>query len=273
VRESPSEKQLVAPKFTLVIYRARYYDPETGEFASRDPLEYVDGMSLYRGYFALGKVDPSGTEEKQCETTTEPGCLKIKHKCCCKPKCEVEEGPEITLGNWEDLRPKANLQRQKFDFTAKFKNDPANCIYCACCEVRLYIQWSQGYHDTKDPNHGRPNGGPPHGGFKPPQNKPDTWYEDRGNFGKKYGYRCGANHGIDSVLGDGYGNDPGPDKPEDIRLDQTNGCKYRGTDFPSAGYPGIYGGKNASFKFRVAVRDTCQKKWASKGKDITINWK
>jgi RHS repeat-associated protein len=62
VRESPSEKQLVAPKFILVIYRARYYDPSTGEFASRDPLEYVDGMSLYRGYFGLGAVDPSGTD-------------------------------------------------------------------------------------------------------------------------------------------------------------------------------------------------------------------
>ena len=40
--------------------RARYYDTETGEFISRDPLEYVDGMSLYRGYFVPGGVDPSG---------------------------------------------------------------------------------------------------------------------------------------------------------------------------------------------------------------------
>ena len=40
--------------------RARYYDPATGEFISRDPLEYVDGMSLYRGYFAPGDMDPSG---------------------------------------------------------------------------------------------------------------------------------------------------------------------------------------------------------------------
>ena len=61
MRESPSEKQLVAPKFTLVIYRARYYDPQTGEFVSRDPLEYVDGMSQYRGYFAPNGKDPNGT--------------------------------------------------------------------------------------------------------------------------------------------------------------------------------------------------------------------
>jgi len=43
-------------------FRARYYDPQTGEFISRDPLEYVDGMSLYRGYFAPGNVDPWGFE-------------------------------------------------------------------------------------------------------------------------------------------------------------------------------------------------------------------
>jgi hypothetical protein len=40
--------------------RARYYDPNTGEFVSRDPLEYVDGMSQYRGYFVPDTVDPLG---------------------------------------------------------------------------------------------------------------------------------------------------------------------------------------------------------------------
>ena len=44
----------------LMYFRARYYDPATGEFISRDPLEYVDGMSLYRGYFVPGGADPFG---------------------------------------------------------------------------------------------------------------------------------------------------------------------------------------------------------------------
>jgi hypothetical protein len=43
-------------------FRARYYDPETGEFISRDPLGYVDGNSMYRGYFVPSKTDPSGTK-------------------------------------------------------------------------------------------------------------------------------------------------------------------------------------------------------------------
>ncbi len=43
-----------------VYQRARYYDCQTGEFTSQDPLKYVDGMSLYRGYFVPVDVDPGG---------------------------------------------------------------------------------------------------------------------------------------------------------------------------------------------------------------------
>ncbi len=41
-------------------FRARFYDSTTGEFISRDPMEYVDGMSLYRGYFVPNQADPFG---------------------------------------------------------------------------------------------------------------------------------------------------------------------------------------------------------------------
>ncbi|MDP1561583.1 MAG: RHS repeat-associated core domain-containing protein [Pirellulaceae bacterium] len=44
----------------LVNFRARHYNPLTGEFLSRDPLAFVDGMSVYRGYFPLYGVDPLG---------------------------------------------------------------------------------------------------------------------------------------------------------------------------------------------------------------------
>ncbi len=48
----------------LLFMRARYYDPLSGEFTSPDPLEYVDGMSLFRGYFVSGRVDPWGLKWK-----------------------------------------------------------------------------------------------------------------------------------------------------------------------------------------------------------------
>jgi RHS repeat-associated protein len=45
----------------LWYFRARYYSDELGRFINRDPLEYVDGMSLYAGYFAQRfGLDPSG---------------------------------------------------------------------------------------------------------------------------------------------------------------------------------------------------------------------
>ena len=93
----------------LMYFRARYYDPGTGEFISRDPLEYVDGMSQYRGYFMPGTVDPDGrisieikpgggnTKRKKCTgnkkvfqqwkfilstKAPEPGSFNFEFKCC-----------------------------------------------------------------------------------------------------------------------------------------------------------------------------------------------
>jgi RHS repeat-associated protein len=50
----------------LYHFRTRWYDPATGGFISRDPLGYVDGMSLYRGYFGVKGVDPSGAVHCKC---------------------------------------------------------------------------------------------------------------------------------------------------------------------------------------------------------------
>ncbi|MBL8891006.1 MAG: RHS repeat-associated core domain-containing protein [Planctomycetaceae bacterium] len=47
----------------LYHFRARWYDPATGGFISSDPLGYVDGMSLYRGYFGIKGVAPNGSCE------------------------------------------------------------------------------------------------------------------------------------------------------------------------------------------------------------------
>jgi RHS repeat-associated protein len=44
----------------LTFFRARYFDPVLGRFIGRDPLGYVDGMSLYSAYFAPNDLDPDG---------------------------------------------------------------------------------------------------------------------------------------------------------------------------------------------------------------------
>ena len=47
----------------LHYFRARMYDSDLGRFVSRDPLEYVDGASLYTGYFANRGADPLGLKK------------------------------------------------------------------------------------------------------------------------------------------------------------------------------------------------------------------
>ena len=49
----------------LMYYRRRFYSPELGRFISRDPLKYVDGMSMYRAYFVVDGLDPSGMSTDQ----------------------------------------------------------------------------------------------------------------------------------------------------------------------------------------------------------------
>ena len=45
----------------LYYFRARYHDPNLGRFISRDPMQYVDGHSLYAAYFAQNfMTDPTG---------------------------------------------------------------------------------------------------------------------------------------------------------------------------------------------------------------------
>ncbi len=54
--------------FRIQYNRARYYDPENGRWLQRDPLEYVDGMSLYE-YVRSGpsqNIDPEGLTCNVC---------------------------------------------------------------------------------------------------------------------------------------------------------------------------------------------------------------
>ena len=49
----------------LWYFRARYFSESLGRFIGRDPMGYVDGMSLYNGYFAENfQLDPTGWEEE-----------------------------------------------------------------------------------------------------------------------------------------------------------------------------------------------------------------
>lgn len=65
----------------LYYFRARQYDPSTGVFVTRDPSEYIDGMNLYSGYFAmhLGR-DPLGLKEAKKPTVSKPSTITTGSK-------------------------------------------------------------------------------------------------------------------------------------------------------------------------------------------------
>jgi len=44
----------------LMYFKNRYYSTSMGSFVARDPKEYIDGMSMYLGYFGSDGVDPFG---------------------------------------------------------------------------------------------------------------------------------------------------------------------------------------------------------------------
>ena len=60
VRRTPSQTRFENQKPSLRYKRARIYSAQLGRFISRDPIGFVDGMSLYRGYFVPNHIDPFG---------------------------------------------------------------------------------------------------------------------------------------------------------------------------------------------------------------------
>ena len=64
VRENPGEVESENQKRSQRNKRARFYSPQLGRFISRDPLGFVDGMSLYRAYFVPKGIDPFGLDWK-----------------------------------------------------------------------------------------------------------------------------------------------------------------------------------------------------------------
>ncbi|MBL8889359.1 MAG: RHS repeat-associated core domain-containing protein [Planctomycetaceae bacterium] len=69
-------------------FRARWYDPSNGAFISRDPLGYVDGTSLYRGYFGVKMLDPSGLSTVRW-TTGAGGPKDVGENAVCCLRAEV----------------------------------------------------------------------------------------------------------------------------------------------------------------------------------------
>jgi len=137
----------------------RMFDPEMGRFISRDPLGYVDGTSLYNGYFAesLG-LDPNGTKAYKITCPVCPGLLNIiryenngkkdvagvkvamefkpkgkmggigKGDCCCD---------EIRFINIGDIEP-GKWQGRDDAYVDPFPNDDKKPFYLTDAETKVF---------------------------------------------------------------------------------------------------------------------------------------
>jgi len=86
----------------LYYARFRMYSPTLGRFISRDPIGYIDGMSLYAGYFVPNYTDPSGlglAEEIQ-KLVEEAKKLKEKGKNATEKEVEDHFGRRRFLADW-----------------------------------------------------------------------------------------------------------------------------------------------------------------------------
>ncbi len=84
----------------LYHFRARWFDPATGGFVSRDPLGYVDGLSLYRGYFGVRGVDPSGRLRRLLDAKF----LETVHEECRGTNAEVAADVAAVEAELETVR-------------------------------------------------------------------------------------------------------------------------------------------------------------------------
>jgi hypothetical protein len=166
---------------------------------------------------------------------------------------EVKTGPTYAPGGtFAPPVDGAGEQHAHFNMSADFRDDPANGIFAACCEVRQFIQWDAAAAAVM-------GGGRPHRGF-PAGTAAGTWIEDRDNLNQRYGHRAGP-------FSDPEDFDQYVDSTP-IR-NQAFGDRYRGNDTPGGGAAGLAG----TWRFLVEVVDVCNGGARIGGQDfIRINW-
>ncbi len=199
----------------LMYFRARYYDPENAGFVSQDPLEQIDGASIYRGYFVPNRVDPSGTHMTEVGLTEDGETIYLEQHREPK-KCYVRDdinGLEIVsyVGKYREVR--CPLDRPI---------DPTKVIKgydCWGLAFRTY-EFSEHDHDTaladlkKNCNPCDIIGGCPAGTLKCTFWTIDFHWQkgdDRGVSTREWHIACSSNHSIACTKnGDGEISSPKP---------------------------------------------------------------
>ncbi len=169
VREKTGEVEFENKHLSLRYKRARYYSAQLGRFISRDPLGFVDGMSLYRAYFVPGGMDPTGNVCVECNCRcSESGYVlsngggtrsTVKVECsgsgeaCCKSACKSSGSPGTGSVPWIG-KPPVHCVSDKWKVCGTGPDSPGpedtcpddwwngDYLTCTACCVKSYKFWT-----------------------------------------------------------------------------------------------------------------------------------
>ena len=142
----------------LMYFRHRFYDTSTCEFVSRDPLEYIDGMSQYQGYFVTyGSIDPTGKSTPNSIVVQNEGPENLDVECGDKGEA---------MASYQFLLPKGHRVSgflvQKVTVFCKFGKcgvyEDCTGDGCPPCDwekgesVTYYEAWRVGYNERRPTN-------------------------------------------------------------------------------------------------------------------------
>jgi hypothetical protein len=141
-------------------YRNRMFDTGLGRFIGRDPIGYVDGTSLYDGYFVPNGLDPAGLFRAMCydKTKCPDGCEEKEvayyhdERTIAERKREGavgEPGKPLTVREYNSLSETEQTLRNLKQFSSKVtpvdtyggmeKSATDECPECQCLKL-IYIQ-------------------------------------------------------------------------------------------------------------------------------------
>jgi len=219
----------------FLYYGFRYYNPSTGMWLSRDPIEEKGGLNLYA---FVKNVPTSGIDRLGLAFYLE-NPANIAPPC---KYCKVTKGPDYSPNG--TINATANPDGTKsasFILSAEFKNSIGwiKSASASCCEVRQYVKWESEQVRPQNPV------------FEPASDyPPDKWVEDRHISGARIGYRSGPYH--NQIYSGAYTDNAfyGYESPLDVS-----------------------GSKKGWWKFQLKVVDVCNDgKVVATSPELTLQW-
>jgi RHS repeat-associated protein len=144
------------PETGLLSMRARHLSPSLGRFLSRDPSQYVDGLSMYGAYFVPNGLDPTGHEDSPPPPPAPCPCICVTEPAKCSITVAWENSGFKGASRGADYYPKnkKNNYQLKFQQPATVTLVHSDGKSTAGCHLRQdtegHATWEAGPGAKKD---------------------------------------------------------------------------------------------------------------------------